>query len=623
MVFAMSRTRLLLLEFLSTDRFSQHRGELFPFLSAHARGARVAVEWFGVGVRPESLPRRHVVGLQGADRENLLDRVASFAPTHVICNEQLEPDLRADLLRCGETPVLRCIQRSFEEFARTDEFEGWLGITPSQGQGGLVVDEADPDYRCTLVNDLAKLVKPFVPILAGPTCLYNAPLRRNEVFFGLASAPGHAGCAFCDCDTRQKYPYRTPYLDLVFKQVRGAVRSCPPERPAGSYLVLGIAPFLRLRRLVERLLRESLPPSVWLFSCRVDELVRMAPAISEVLPALSRAGHAIHIHNMGIENFATSENARFNKGISVDEVREAAKLLRAWERAYPSALSFRPYGGFGCISFTPWTTLEDLQEHLNGAETCGLDVGSLFVSCRLILLPGLPITELARADGLLTSQFADPAAALMVEGGCLTRHDQVELAWRFKHPPVASIYSILIRAWGHPANKLDDPLAREVRAAQQSLLADCSPLAWLRGLVDAARSGHGCAETLLRELARRATLGEAGLPLRIWQRVERLLVRLARSPTQPLRGFVPGPGAARRVEGHLELEMSLQRGAERLVIVAREPGGFDSPYMAFSQLCLIYRKEGPVDTPEKARLARLLGLALQKHVFAHGWESAP
>ena len=72
--------RLLLVEFLSTDRFAQYRSDLYPFTSGWARGHGLALRWVCFGYDPDAQPNNpHVVELPGPDRQRLARLISRFA----------------------------------------------------------------------------------------------------------------------------------------------------------------------------------------------------------------------------------------------------------------------------------------------------------------------------------------------------------------------------------------------------------------------------------------------------------------------------------------------------------------------------------------------------------------
>jgi hypothetical protein len=618
----MSAPRLLLVEFLHLEKFQQYRGELFPFLSAYAETQGAAVRWLAFGVSAEQFAADRFVQRFGPRDAAALQRTLNdFRPTHVLSNEHLGDGARALFEARSEVRVATTERGDFDP-SRLGTVREWLGL--GQADDGFLVDAVEPDFRCELANELATEIRPFVQLLAGPTCTYQRTLTRNPYYarWGERAARRSSGCAFCDLPTNTKYPYGTHALELVMKQLRAAVRTSPSGRPAGTYLVQGIAPFLLLRRFVELLLEEHLAPSEFLFGCRIDEVLRMSETIEQVLPHLAAAGHSIHVHNIGVENFSEAENVRFNKGITAAQVSEAAEHLRRWEANYPETFFFSPYGGFGFITFTPWTCLEDLEVNLRCARETNLAIGELFATSRLILLPGLPITDLAREDGLVVSAFEDPAVAAMVDGGCLNSWDQAEVPWRFAHLDIANIYSLLLRLGSGPSSHVADALALSARRLVEGLpLRERAPLELMPRLVRAARGRPGATPDDLLAWAVREARAESELPLDqcrtdSWlafaARAQRVLERVASSPSGPMRGFIAECAEAKPHAG--ECLVVLRRGDERIDLLVRGRDGFETAYLRTERLSLSYRATTPVDTVEKHALVEVVASALERFV---------
>jgi hypothetical protein len=419
----MSAPRLLLVEFLSADRYSQYRSELFPFVQGFARAAGVPVRWLAFGYDPAVLPTsRYRMALAPEDTAQLLTALRETAPTHVLLNEELDAPLAAAVAEAAQAAGVSHLSvyglsddaRTFE---RRRDLGAWLGAgaaapPPGEPDGGedpaWLVDVAAPDYRCELRNELACAIKPFVQVLGGPGCVYRRSLARNPAFAGVDLTAAHrdGGCSFCGVGADPRYPYATRPVELALRQIRAALLTCPPERfvadGRAQLALAGAAAFMGLRPLWEAILAEGLPPLELHVSCRIDELRRKAPAIEALLPRLAAAGHRLAVANMGVENFSPAENERLNKGVSEDDVFVAVALVNDWERRFERAFRFWETGGFGFILFTPWTTTADLRTNLRAAERLGLHPDSFFFVSRLQLLPGRPIARLAERDGLVT-----------------------------------------------------------------------------------------------------------------------------------------------------------------------------------------------------------------------------
>jgi hypothetical protein len=81
-----------------------------------------------------------------------------------------------------------------------------------------------------------------------------------------------------------------------------------------------------------------------------------------------------------------------------------------------------------------------------------------------------------------------------------------------------------------------------------------------------------------------------------------------------LRGFAPDAVlAAEEPPGLWEVSILLSRGDEHLHLMVRPRDGFSRPYLRLARVSLGYRKETPLDGPEKTAVAHLLARALDRH----------
>ncbi len=458
-------TGVLLLELLSTDRLAQDRSIGFPFLSGLAHELGVPCRWICFGYDPaRQRPDRFTVGLDARDEERVRDAVRAGPVEVVVVSEEITAGLRRAIE--GARPGVRIVTVGRPLWPERATVAEALGLPPGRdGERWRLQDAGQPRYACELANALARELRPFLYVAAGPECVYTRPVRANPAFAPLAAAGVELGtaCSFCVRDDPRSAP-STPPVPLALRQIRAAARELPPERWSGTCVVRGVSLLFRLRAFVDGLLAEPLPPMTFLLSARVDEVVRFAPALDEALPRLARAGHAIHVGSMGAENLSDRENERLNKGVTAAQVERAVALLRGWERAFPGTFAFFEHGGLGHITFTPWTTLDDLEQNFAAMDRMGLEYGALFLGSRALLRPGTPLARLAEHDGLVASRFEDPAMARVVLAGCLKSGDPPEIPWRFAHPAVATIYSTLLRAVPELAGSLaGDPALAAVR----------------------------------------------------------------------------------------------------------------------------------------------------------------
>lgn len=655
----MASARVLLVELLTTDRLYQFRSELFPFVQGFLSARGAAVRWVALG---HAAPRgggeaRFLVGLPAPELDALREAVAAFRPTHVLTNQELGGAVveavrgAAAGVRIGVAKLPGGVQTEW-----TGEVCDWLGWPPPEPADAALVDVAEPDHSCVLLGALARTIRPMVPVVGGPVCLYAEPLAQNPAFAGVDLERAHraVGCSFCGERGVPRYRYRTAAEALALRQIRRAVETLPAERWSGEFLLTGSAAFLRLRALCEGLLAETLPPLALYFYCRIDELRRKAEAIDALLPRLAAAGHSIHLFAMGVENFSPAENQRFNKGLTDEDIALAFARLERWEREWPQAFGFRAHGGFSFILYTPWTTIADLRTNLAAARRYAFEESPHFFASRLQLFPRRPITLLAERDGLLAPEFADPAFAAY-DSGCIVEPGQEELPWRFREPAVAAVYAASLRIAPPAALAGDDPLSRRVAALVAALPdAPGGRFRLFEALLDAAEEGtpDGAAPdpaTLVERAAARISPADvggagglagtaaapalprvegagAGVPAAapaaapaagagpLTRALQAVLPLLEAHPKGLLRGF-GAAGVAPVGAGTGELvAVELRRGAERLRLYVGPRGAADAPaYRRTERYALSFDPATPLDTDEKRGLADLLLRALERY----------
>ena len=654
--------RLLLVEFLSKDRYSQYRSELFPFVRGYLSDRGCAVRWICFGYDPDALPNNpFLIVLSEEDTAQLVGAVREFAPTHACLSEELDEPLNGvvrDVLGDARLTV-----RPLEEpgpFRFEETLLPWMGLPPAggkkppRGQETWLVDVAAPDFSCELLNDAARSLKPFVQVLGGPACLYRAPFQRNPYYDGvdLTRAGGSFGCAFCGLGKDTKYPYATPPVDLALRQVRAAHATCPPERNTGQFLMTAGVQFALIRPVLEAVLDADLPPSDFQFSCRIDELRRKVVVIDRLLPRLRAAGHSMSIANMGVENFSPAENRRMNKGIEPEDIDIAVAHMDRWERDFPETFRFWEPGGFGFVLFTPWTTLEDLRINLAAAERYRLPPESFFFAARMQLMPDRPISLLAEHERLVVR---DPNESGLVgfNSGCIMSAHEFELPWRFEHPEIAPLYDFFLRmrqvkAGGCVKDVPDDepdlvrvrellarlspayrspyqllPVLLDVVAVDPSLasvseliaaLEEHAPLreagAWTWAGAGGDETGGGAGGERGREAPEVAAQRE-----RIRAEIGRLLARLQSHPRRLLRGYaLDGVTAQGADKGWGEVVLRLHRGNDALVLHVLASDAVEHAFVKTERFAVFHSSATPVETDEKRSLIDLVARAIERFV---------
>jgi len=498
---------LALIDFVGTDRTKVFRTHHFPFVQALAQRCGWQTHWLSVGVDSEVQARQEnplIFDLPPEDRLLLLNWLRQVRPTHVLLNERLQQDLwlalrgavkDADLRKVPglvedwfeETPGLNTKGSAGNKFVEPRSSRRHAGkaqggripvgmqptsnaasadgsatecrsyFPPSAKGMGLHLEHLDlvPNYHRELLNPLAGQIQPFTWILLGPLCLYRRPLRRNPLFAGvdLSRCNNPDACSFCEPPRQERIP--ADVVGAAMRQILAAESTTPLRCRSRQYVINGAALWPKLGPFLDQVLAQLLPPSAFFIHCRADEILRGASQIETRLSGLEAAGHSLNVFNIGVENFSPTENLRFNKGLSNDDVFSAARLMSGWERRNPRAFFFTRHGGFSFILYTPWTTLEDLEQNIHGLRKLRpLCHGVSFaLKTRLQLLPGRAITALAKEDGLLAQTFDDH----LFDSGCITDWDINEHPWTFEDQRVALLYRFSRRLVGDDAIPADDP----------------------------------------------------------------------------------------------------------------------------------------------------------------------
>lgn len=530
---------MLLVEFVNDDPFNQHRVEALPFVAGFLRERGVAVEWLALQAGRSARPLHpYVVDLATGELAEaapaqlalpaLVDAISSFRPSHVAFNERLGAGLAAAIdealagaqVLAGE-PSERILPWLAAELALDLELDDPTRepALPGGAVGESLYDLAIPDYACRHLDPGPGPGRYMLRVVAGPPCMYRRPVQGNPFFEAVSlEGMGRTGCSFCahpepdDADRRMSAP-----LDKALVQLRRFVETAPPERRGCGFVLEGSAAFLKLDAFLKGLLALEIVPSAFYLTCRIDELLAREETLRRHLPELKQRGHSLHIWNIGLESFSERENQRFNKGISAGQAERAVLALRALEADWPESFFWSQHGGFGMISFTPWTRLDDIDANIDGLGRLSLDGMVGMLSTRLQLLPGTALLALARRDGL-TLEAEDIAASedaalptIDAAMSCLTSWSIEEIPWRFKHPDTAAVYALLSRlqppGGGPPDAEVAGVFTGGVRVPE--------PLELAATLVSLARSQPGASrEELQRALRDRLCYpaGDTGEP---------------------------------------------------------------------------------------------------------------
>ncbi|MFA6317353.1 MAG: hypothetical protein WC943_08035 [Elusimicrobiota bacterium] len=474
--------RLLLIEFFPGVLCRNEKSFLFPFMSGIARdhGGRPVWLCLGGALRVDDDPEsgRTFRGVPSKEDLALLRRrLRQVKPTHIVSSELLSPS--ADRLIRSEAPGAEflvmptpqevhasadlpagCAMKRHAEvlsskpgdrrfFPKAGWFLDWLEVSDPALEGSHLV-EAEPDYGAEMLDEEARLSKAHLTIMSGVLCGNMRTLEGNPCFVGIGHEHDeHRGCAFCGSSM---HPFSPPGIGvpaIVERQFRAILRTgTRGGRDKGVYEFYDIHAFKRFDEVFRVVLKLKVPPGVFLFNPRIDNVLAARKRIERVLPALSRAGHEVRILSMGIENFSEAENRRFNKDITPAQVDRLIELTRRWGLRHPRV--FKPFKGgsdlpeFGLILYTPWTTLADLRVNLEAASARGFGGMGYWLYSTLLIYPDSPICSLARKEGgILTDRFPDRAAVF----GAFSNEEESRavVPWRFKDPAVADFFAIVSR----------------------------------------------------------------------------------------------------------------------------------------------------------------------------------
>lgn len=655
---------VLLLQFVCfDDPLRQDRTEYYPFFLAQARELGCRAAWLQCGVYSyeTSHQNAHLIHIDEAEIRCLVDGIRALGPTHIVVPDLLSDAVQAALREAFPAAQLVNLHDAPVEVQKLPPaswLPGVLGLPTEPWEGQYLADAVTPEYDSWLIPPPEGYTAPppnLIPIVCGPSCLYAKPVGRNPYFEDVEFGPevmDLTACTFCARAGGRAYHYRTRPLELALKQVSAAART-RDKAFADMYRIRGAAVALRIGEFLATVLEEDLPPCTFCFEFRIDELLKVAPAIDAALPALRRAGHRLNLYNMGLENFSPVEQARYNKGFTDKELFETVPIVQRWRREYPDSFEF---GNYGMVIFTPWTTLEDVRYNLDGIERLrreGIRTGKRYIGSKLQMFREIALYSLAVRDGVefldcrwQEGTVVDPETGFFWFNGHAKGHAHVEeIGWRFLHQETADFYEVVWRAC--MADEVDerakaDPLLVRIGALMAARPDRWpEPLDFVRDALETATSEprpRGPEEIVAR-LAER--IGPPPPPERkpgafpdpttpmerlLVERADRLrhvLERLGSAPRSPLPGWALARFERAYNAGANVLSVELRNGEGRLVLRLR-PG--DDPRPAFATapgLKIVHDPETPVESPELTRAVRRLCTALDHYLRMPGPTSQP
>ncbi|MBI4677236.1 MAG: hypothetical protein HY748_06605 [Elusimicrobia bacterium] len=664
--------RLLLLEFFPGALCRNEKTFFFPFLNGLAKRAGFRTLWlcFGGDLKAAGDPaadRTIRAVLPERDLRTLAARLARFRPTRIVSSDLLPAAARRLVDALSPKPpflvmpmpkeagtsvkpagaemrahagVLSADPRHPRFLAKCGWFLDWLGARSRRClslRDRYLVEAVDPDYGAVLANPEALRSKAHITIMSGVLCSDRSALKDNPLYAGIGPEhENHRGCAFCGCCLEPAFS--PPGADLpavVARQFRAILRTGRGRgRDKGIYEFYDIGAFRRFDRVFKVILRLGVPPGVFLFNPRIDDVLAARPRIERVLPALAKAGHEVRILSMGVENFSARENRRFNKGITAAQVDELIALTRKWEKAFPGV--FKPFKGggdlpeFGIILYTPWTTLEDLRINISAALERGFAQTGYWLYSALLIYPDSPIAALARREGgIFVDRHPDRG---VLYGAFQNDEDVLDVRpWRFKAPGVADFFAVMVRVSAAAMDGddcaffKDDPefhalkriYAEAVERARATPLAvACKLLEALEDHREVRRRGRGRRrrEALLRSAVARLEAGRKPdsfarlhAPASAAARaVEKLFRSLSKRPGSAFSGVDLGAVTERALPAGNAIRIAFSVGGRGLVfdlLDARTPGPC---FLVSRRFKAVLSPATPSSDPRERRVSEML-----------------
>ncbi|MEK7859526.1 MAG: hypothetical protein AAB320_10350 [Elusimicrobiota bacterium] len=643
--------RLLLVEFFRGALRRNERSMLFPFLKGLADQRGFPTLWLCYGgdvshLQGAQAGRTLYASMPPEDLRSLSRHLKRLRPTHVVTSDVLSPEALALLAACrpapkhlvmplpGDLPAAGPGQAWRGEAAHCGWFLDWLGVEDPALAGRYLIEAVVPGYKAVLANKEARAAQPQITIAGGVLCANRRTVAKNPHFSGVDLAGlDHRGCSFCPCATRAPLTGpRTRALPLIAAQFRQILKTAGRGgRDKNRYEFFDIRSFWKFDEVFALILRLGLPPSVFLFNPRLDDVLRLRDRIERTLPALAEAGHEVRMLSMGAENFSERENTRFNKGISLDQVDEFLALTKRWGEAYPGV--FKPYKAghpvveIGFILFTPWTTLEDLRLNLTRAAERGFPGRGYWLYSILLLEPATPIFRLAEKEGVIVESFPDRGQVY----GLFKNEGELEdvHAWRFKDPKVADFFAMHVRVCAADREGPDCAFFEGDAAYGRTLSlyreanqgAAVTPLAIAFALLELLEAAQGPydREDLSKEAIRSATVrlaqpqAEARAPapeLSVEaEAVEGVLARLRGKNAGLFPGVLFAPVEEVQISNSRRIRLKMTAASRELVVDLLGAGSKQPCFLTSRHFRAVYHQDAPAPSPaERQQLSQLLRL---------------
>lgn len=507
----MANERVLFLEFVVAERCRNDRAHFFPFYAGLARDVGVPWRWIVYGTDFTFDPEidrfgYYRVDMPEADRTTLEAELRAFLPTHIISSEILGPELKAVVERVVPdawfVPMSDWLyfgggaRRVSDPYVdrRGASLKLWETLTvdpetvpfawmvpphgpgdpcskttkarcprcrvPGSAHGGCVVAggryllDVVPEYDARMMNHKAFAIRPFLRVMGGHSCTSKVPLKPDGFLAGidLSQWSSPFGCTFCNVtglDSRAiRYP--RPHVEFAVSQLRRVRATIGTEgRNCREYDIFDTHVFFEFGTFFETLVADDFPPGTFHFSPRIDDFLKVLPQLEAWLPRLVERDWTINILRMGFENFSEAEQLRFNKGITLDQQRRALETVTDLARRYPEHFH---HNGFGFILFSPWTTLDDVEDNLRIARELGYYLCGHAVASCIQMDARTPMRYAAQRDGLLVEEAYDPAFLYDTWRTEAWRTNQAY--FRFAEPRVDLLFRTLVRVVAYQDREL-------------------------------------------------------------------------------------------------------------------------------------------------------------------------
>jgi len=479
--------RLLLVEFLESERCRNDKLHFFPFYAALAKQQGAVVEYLSYGAEYVFNHRvghcgYYTVDLVGDDLESLAGVVRQFRPTHILSSEiwsqamvmalaEIAPDAeylsfsdwgyflaepttlaQTALLDQGEIvklPSTRRISTLWDQLSLDPQHMPYKWFCPELVPDGFLVD-LDAMYATRMMNEAAFRVRAFIRVIGGHHCTSQVRWQNNPFFKGLDLSrwKSQQGCTFCQVSGlgARMIRYPRPHVEQAIRQLKRIIECTGTTgRNSCEYDIYDTWVFYEVERFFEILLEMGFPPGCFHFSPRINDMLTHAPALERIMPRLVKAGYSVNILRIGLENFSPDEQLRYNKGISLQEQKDVIAAINSLKQKYPDNFSTKE---FGYILFNPWTTLNDIKINIDVAREVGFTLSPYLISTGMQLDYNTPMLEATIRDDLYLGEEPTDAAYLYATFVSKSLRP-FQKYWRFKDPIVAVLFETVVRICAH------------------------------------------------------------------------------------------------------------------------------------------------------------------------------